>query len=99
MTSATAPFTSRQNPPLPDHWDQLFSAVLSDALDTAGVFVENRARQQVYWMERAIEAGLLERFHADPAVASQRAAVAAEVREGRLSPDHAAARLLALFIG
>ncbi len=68
------------------------------ALDTAGVFVENRARQQVYWMERAIEAGLLERFHADPAVASQRAAIAAEVRDGRLSPDHAAARLLALFM-
>jgi 4-hydroxy-4-methyl-2-oxoglutarate aldolase len=37
MTFATAPFRSRQNQPLPDHWDQLFSAVLSDALDTAGV--------------------------------------------------------------
>ncbi|MBA3547199.1 MAG: methylmalonyl Co-A mutase-associated GTPase MeaB [Nannocystis sp.] len=68
------------------------------ALATAGVFSENRARQQVYWMERAIEAGLLERFHADPAVAGEQAAVAAEVRDGRMSPDHAAGRLLALFM-
>jgi len=67
------------------------------ALEAAGVFVEGRARQQVYWMERAIAAGLLERFHADPAVAGQQAALEAEVRAGRLSPDHAAARLLGLF--
>jgi LAO/AO transport system kinase len=67
------------------------------ALEAAGVFVESRARQQVYWMERAIAAGLLERFHADPEVARQQAALEAEVRAGRVSPDHAAARLLGLF--
>jgi regulator of RNase E activity RraA len=36
MTAMT-PFHSRQNPPLPVNWEQLFTAVLSDALDTAGV--------------------------------------------------------------
>ena len=78
----------------------LWQAVLDHraALDAAGVFTESRARQHEYWMERAIEAGLLERFHADPAVAGQRAALAAEVRAGRMSPDHAAARLLGLFM-
>lgn len=36
MTAMTS-FTPRQNPPLPANWDQLFAAVLSDALDTLGV--------------------------------------------------------------
>lgn len=39
MTQFSA-FQSRQNKPLPTNWEQLFSAVLSDALDAAG------ARQQ-----------------------------------------------------
>ena len=30
------PFPSRQNAPLPENWEQLYSAVLSDALDAAG---------------------------------------------------------------
>jgi LAO/AO transport system kinase len=67
------------------------------ALEAAGVFAESRARQQVYWMERAIAAGLFERFRADPAVAAEQGALEAEVRAGRMSPDHAAARLLGLF--
>ncbi len=35
MTAMT-PFRSRQNAALPDHWDQLFAAVLSDSLDAIG---------------------------------------------------------------
>ncbi len=31
------PFRSRQNPPLPERWGELFSAVLSDALDAIGI--------------------------------------------------------------
>lgn len=68
------------------------------ALEAAGVFTASRARQQLYWLERAIAVGLLERFHADPAVAAVQATLAAEVQAGRLSPDHAAGRLLALFM-
>jgi 4-hydroxy-4-methyl-2-oxoglutarate aldolase len=33
----TASFASRQNQPLPAQWKQLFTAVLSDALDSAGL--------------------------------------------------------------
>lgn len=32
----TNSFVSRSNPPLPENWEQLFTAVLSDALDAAG---------------------------------------------------------------
>lgn len=35
--SALSPIASRQNAPLPQNWEQLFSAVLSDALDAVGV--------------------------------------------------------------
>lgn len=35
--SAHPPITPRQNAPLPEHWEQLFAAVLSDALDAVGV--------------------------------------------------------------
>ncbi|MBK7828263.1 MAG: methylmalonyl Co-A mutase-associated GTPase MeaB [Nannocystis sp.] len=66
------------------------------ALERDGVFAEGRARQQVYWMWRAIEAGLLERFVGEPAVASRRAALEEAVRRGVVSPDHAAAELLGL---
>jgi len=33
-----AAFTPRQNPPLPEGWDKLYSAVLSDSLDAVGVW-------------------------------------------------------------
>ena len=33
----THAFTSRQNPPRPQHWEMLFTAVLSDALDAVGI--------------------------------------------------------------
>jgi len=67
------------------------------ALERAGAFTASRAQQQVYWMWRAIEAGLLERFNNDPAVAAGIAGFEAEVRAGGVSPDHAAAALLELF--
>jgi 4-hydroxy-4-methyl-2-oxoglutarate aldolase len=38
--TAAASFQSRQNPPLPDNWERLFTAVLSDALDAAGVMTQ-----------------------------------------------------------
>lgn len=42
MTAVT-PIRSRENPPLPANWDQLFTAVLSDALDAAGVTTQAMA--------------------------------------------------------
>lgn len=34
----TTAFTPRQNPPLPEGWEKLYSAVLSDSLDAVGVW-------------------------------------------------------------
>ena len=34
----TSVFIPRQNPPLPEGWQQLYSAVLSDALDAIGIW-------------------------------------------------------------
>lgn len=36
--NAVTTFISRQNPPLPPNWDQLYTSVLSDALDAAGIW-------------------------------------------------------------
>ena len=80
---------------------ELWAAVVEHrvALERAGAFASGRAQQQVYWMWRAIEAGLLERFSGDPAVAGRTGALEAAVRAGAVSPDHAAGELLALFAG
>jgi 4-hydroxy-4-methyl-2-oxoglutarate aldolase len=42
-SSTMTTFTSRQNAPLPDNWTQLFTAVLSDALDAVGIRVNAMA--------------------------------------------------------
>lgn len=65
------------------------------AMAATGELAGERARQQVYWMWRAIEAGLLARLQSDPRVAGRIPALERAVREGSTSPDHAAAQLLA----
>lgn len=67
------------------------------ALQSGPEWQAQRAAQQVYWLSRAIEGALLRRFEADPAVRSRRPAIEAAVRAGAMSPDHAAAELLAAF--
>ena len=76
----------------------LWEAVMQHraAREQDGSFETERARQHVYWMWRAIEAGLLERFVGDPRVAGRRGELEAAVRRGEVSPDHAAAELLGL---
>jgi len=69
------------------------------AMIASGEFATERARQQVHWMWRAIEAGLLSRFNSDARVSGMVAGLAEAVRAGAISPDHAAARLLAAFAG
>jgi LAO/AO transport system kinase len=84
-----------------DGLDALWAAVEAHraAMLAAGALAEARAQQQVHWMWRAIEDGLLRRFRADPAVAPRVPALEAEVRAGARSPDHAAEALLAAFAG
>jgi LAO/AO transport system kinase len=67
------------------------------ALQSGPEWAAQRAEQQVYWLWRAIDDELHRRFDADPEVRRRRPALEAEVRAGRLTPDHAAAELLATF--
>ena len=67
------------------------------ALQAGPAWQAQREAQQVYWLWQAIEGELRRRFVADPAVEARRPAVEAAVRSGALSPDHAAAELLAAF--
>jgi regulator of RNase E activity RraA len=73
MTDLT-PIRSRQNAPLPQNWDQLFSAVLSDSLDAVGVMNQamrssirpldeslrmcGRARTGIYMETASVEPGV-----------------------------------------
>jgi LAO/AO transport system kinase len=63
----------------------------------AGRFDERRTRQNEAWMWERIEAGLRQRFRAQPAVAAALAATADDVKAGRLAASVAARRLLDLF--
>ena len=69
------------------------------ALQAGPAWQAQREAQQVYWLWQAIEGELRRRFVADPAVERRRPAIEAAVRSGALSPDHAAAELLAVFTG
>lgn len=73
MTDLT-PIRSRRNAPLPAHWDQLYSAVLSDALDAVGIMTQamppsirplddglklcGRARTGIYMETASVEPGI-----------------------------------------
>ncbi|MCB1499246.1 MAG: RraA family protein [Bauldia sp.] len=67
-------FISRRNPPLPDGWEQLYTAVLSDALDAVGVTnqaMSPRIRpldEQLKMCGRARTGIYMETAHVDPAV-------------------------------
>jgi len=69
------------------------------ALEQSGDWERQRAEQRVGWMHAALEAGLRARFEADAGVAAARDALEASVRDGSVSPDAAAAKLLATFFG
>lgn len=64
------------------------------AMAATGELEARRSKQRVTWMWRLVEEGLREAFLREPSVAGELAATEAAVREGRLSPDRAAARLL-----
>jgi LAO/AO transport system kinase len=63
----------------------------------SGRIALRRHTQDQAWMWERIEAGLHQRFSADPAVREALPAIAAEVRAGRLAPSVAARRLLELM--
>lgn len=65
-------FTPRRNAPLPENWEQLYSAVLSDALDAAGVTTQamsSRTRpldEQLKMCGRARTGIYMETAHIEP---------------------------------
>ncbi len=68
-----------------------------DRLTVAGLWDDRRREQRVRWMWRALEDGVRDAVHRDPAVRARLQALEPEVRAGVRTPDDAAALLLAAF--
>lgn len=60
-----------------------------------GIWSTRRAEQARHWFEQEVRAGLLDRLTRDPETRRAMADAATEVTQGHLSPDAAAARMLA----
>ena len=73
-------------------WDEV--ARCRNALEAAGELVQKRKRQALAWTWHLIDAGLRERFRADPDVKAALADALRQVSEGTLTPGTAAAQLL-----
>jgi LAO/AO transport system kinase len=62
-----------------------------------GYFARRRKQQSLDWMHELVASGLEDRFRQDPRVADELPATSDAVRAGRLSPLHAARKLLGLW--
>jgi LAO/AO transport system kinase len=67
--------------------------------ESSGYFAQRRRQQSLDWMHELVASGLEDRFRQDRQVAAELPLVSEAVREGRLSPLHAAQKLLGLFVG
>ena len=65
--------------------------------ESAGCFAARRRQQALDWMHELVAAGLEDLFRRAPHVSSELATLSGEVREGRVSPPHAAKKLLDLY--
>jgi LAO/AO transport system kinase len=65
--------------------------------EASGHFAARRKQQSLDWMRDLVAAGLEDRFRKNPRVAAELPVASEEVREGRLSPLHAARKLLGLW--
>jgi LAO/AO transport system kinase len=63
----------------------------------SGWFARHRAEQAVRWMRNAIEHGVVEQFHAHPAIAARLPELEARVADGTLPPEDAADQVLEMF--
>lgn len=72
---------------------------LADWRRDAGILTARRRAQAAAALEEAVSALLNARFHDHPAVRAALPGLSAEVAEGRLAPEAAAERLVALFAG
>ncbi|MEM7438347.1 MAG: methylmalonyl Co-A mutase-associated GTPase MeaB [Pseudomonadota bacterium] len=78
---------------LQDAWSEM--QALTDWRKDHGVWESKRKAQAALWFTREVERGWLSRLDADPARRALRDQLGAEVSAGRISPDAAAAELLA----
>lgn len=78
---------------------ELWAEVLRfrELMSASGEWQANRAEQRVEAMWRAIEWGVMGAFRAHPSVRERVPELQAAVRAGTVTPDHAAAELLAAF--
>ena len=67
------------------------------ALEAAGELEVRRARQRLGWMWRTLEGRLMDALHTHPDVAAALPGLERDVRDGRMTPTLAAARLLDAF--
>lgn len=82
---------------VPELWETILGH--RRALEAAGAWEAARREQQVYWMWRAIEDDLRRALADHPEVRARLSAIEADVRESRVSPDHAAAEVIRIFRG
>jgi LAO/AO transport system kinase len=65
--------------------------------EASGHFTVRRKQQSLDWMRELVASGLEDRFRNDPRVAAELPVASDAVRDGRLSPLHAARKLLGLW--
>ncbi|CAM2007013.1 methylmalonyl Co-A mutase-associated GTPase MeaB [Acanthopleuribacter pedis] len=68
-------------------------------LEEHGLFEKLRRQQRQRWFQQALEDSLLERFQAHPEVARKLPELRNAIGQGQMSPHHAAANLIGLFMG
>jgi LAO/AO transport system kinase len=66
-------------------------------MEANGFFTSRRIGQSLDWMHDLVASGLEDLFRQDPAVAAELPSALQAVQEGRLSPLHAARKLLSLW--
>jgi LAO/AO transport system kinase len=78
-------------------WEEM--QALAEWRKSAGHWDRRRREQATHWFEEEVRAGLLARLSSDADMRARMAALGAEVGAGRISPDAAAAEVLAALQG
>lgn len=93
----TMPVSALEGAGLADVWDEI--TTLDQWRRAHGHHAASRRAQAVDWMRREVEAGLMTRLHADPAIAELWPRLQADVAAGALLPEEAARQVLDAFTG
>jgi LAO/AO transport system kinase len=80
---------------IPEIWDLVLAQRAQQEVN--GYFGRRRKQQSLDWMRELVASGLEDRFRQDPRVATELPVASDAVRAGRLSPLHAARKLLGLW--